>query len=100
MIVQWLEKGQAFMQDAQHTPIMNLTKSQKRNLLKGISGKSYLRQEAKMSLIQQVLGDDKSDEAQQTRIFCLASLPDAESKKQAWVQIQDPNRKISRKETE
>jgi len=52
MLVQWLEKGQAFAQDAPNTAIMNLTLSQKRNLLKGVFSKSTIRQEAKLVLIQ------------------------------------------------
>lgn len=87
LAIQWLEKNQAFMTDAQSTPIMSLTLSQKRNLLKGICGKSIVQPTAKMSLLQQVLGDDKSDESIQTHIYCIAAMPDPESKKEAWNKI-------------
>lgn len=81
LAVQWLEKGQAFVQDAQQTPIMALTLSQKRNILKGVCGQSSIQQDAKLSLLQQVLGDDKSDESVGTHMHCLAAMPDPESKK-------------------
>jgi len=78
---------------------MNLTLSQKRNLLKGIFSISSIQQDAKFSLLQQTLGDDNSDESQETRIYCLAALPDAESKKQAWNKIQNrDSQKLSQKE--
>lgn len=42
---------------------MNLTIAQKRNLLKGICGQSSVQQLAKINLMQQILGEDLSDES-------------------------------------
>jgi hypothetical protein len=102
MVINWLEKGQAFfMVDGKESPIMNLTIGQKRNLLKGLCSLSTVQQDAKMSLLQQTIGDDKSDESMDTRIFCLAAMPDAESKKQAWIKIHNKEgNKMSQKEVE
>lgn len=80
---------------------MNLTIGQKRNLLKGLCGLSSIQQVAKLSLMQQILGDDQSDESIETRIFCLAAMPDPESKKRAWDNIQRGDKaKLSQKEME
>jgi hypothetical protein len=80
---------------------MALTLSQKRNLLKGICGQSSIQQDAKLSLLQQVLGDDKSDESVGTHMHCLAAFPDPESKKQAWDKIMSNKQsKLSQHELE
>jgi hypothetical protein len=51
--------------------------------------------------MQQILGDDQSDESIEVRIFCLAAMPDPESKKKAWDQIQRGDQaKLSQKEME
>lgn len=51
--------------------------------------------------MQQILGDDQSDESIETRIFCLAAMPDPESKKRAWDNIQRGDKaKLSQKEME
>jgi hypothetical protein len=52
--------------------------------------------------MQQVLGEDQSDETVQTRIYCLAAMPDPQSKLDAWKKIQniDQEAKLSKKEME
>lgn len=101
LMVRWLERGQAFIQDGDETVITNLTMSNKRNILKGLCSMSSVQQVAKLSLMQQILGDDKSDEAVQTRIYCLAAMPDPESKKDAWNKLQNADQaKMSQKEME
>jgi len=89
------------VQDAHQSSLMNLTIGQKRNLLKGLCGISSVQQDAKLSLMQQILGDDQSDESIEVRIFCLAAMPDPESKKKAWDKIQSGDQaKLSQKEME
>lgn len=61
---------------------------------------STVSQDIKLNLLHQVLGDDKSDESTQTRIYCLAALPDAGSKQEAWNKIVQKNSQMSAKEVE
>lgn len=48
-----------------------------------------------MELMELVLGDDKSDQADRCRTACIASLPDPEIKARVWAEITDPNSKDS-----
>jgi len=52
--------------------------------------------------MQQILGDDQSDESNQARIYCLAAMPDPQSKLDAWKKITgiDQDAKLSKKEME
>lgn len=102
LVVQWLERGQAFIQDGQQTVLMNLTLGQKRNLLKGICGQPSVQHTAKINLMTQILGDSLTDENVQARIFCLSAMPDAQSKQEAWNKIQNIGQttKLSQKEME
>lgn len=49
-----------------------------------------------------MLGDDKSDIAEETRLGCLASIPDPKMKEQIWKEFTDPNsgRSLTEKEAE
>jgi hypothetical protein len=47
--------------------------------------------ELKKSTMEIVIGDDKSDIAENAKETCLALLPTAENKAQVWAALIDPN---------
>ena len=49
-----------------------------------------------------MVGDDKSDIAEETRLGCIASIPDPKMKEQVWNEFTDPHspRSLSEKEAE
>lgn len=52
-------------------------------------------QEFKKSLLEKVLGDDKSDVADHLRLTCEALGPDPKVKEKVWNELIDPNSKMS-----
>ena len=63
----------------------------KQSILKKIFEEPSISSEVKFELLEKVLGDDKSDIAQNTRETCNALIPTAESKEAVWLAITDVN---------
>lgn len=51
----------------------------------------HIKLEDKMKVLEEVLGDDKTDQAVNTRAKCMVCLPTAEAKAKAWAEITDPD---------
>lgn len=86
----WLERGYVYLPGKPEDRITDLNKRQARELLKGlcpVRDTSVLTQEQKMSLVDKVLGTDKTDLAEEARVYCQAALPDEQAKKDAWALI-------------
>ena len=86
----WLQKNYVYLPTQPEKSITKLNKRQARELLKGlcpIRDATLLPEKKKQDLIQQVLGDDKTDLAEEVRIYCQAASPDELAKKRAWAQI-------------
>lgn len=79
---------------------MKLTIENKRSLVRAIFAQPAIDRSAKFALLDKVLGNDKSDKAVLTRIFCKAALPDADEKKQAWKEFTDISSKMQVKQLE
>jgi len=68
--------------------------------LKGICpfrNETVLNKVTKLKLQKIVLKDDKSSEAEKMRLFCKYSLPEAETKAEAWKIITGKNSTLSKK---
>lgn len=50
--------------------------------------------------MKSVIGEDKSDIAEQTRLGCLASMPDPKMKEKMWLDFTDSSSKRSLAEKE
>jgi hypothetical protein len=48
-----------------------------------------------MEMLEMILGEDKSDQADRCRAYCMASLPDPAIKAKIWAEITDPENKDS-----
>jgi hypothetical protein len=57
-----------------------------------------MEKEKKMELLEKIQGGEKSDLAINTRLTCLAGLPDAAVKEETWKAITDVNSQESLKE--
>lgn len=49
-----------------------------------------ISKESKMKLLNFTVGEDKSLEAEKTRIHCNYAMPEEEANKEAWTLITDP----------
>jgi hypothetical protein len=59
----------------------------------------YLNLKEKMDLMEEWLGNDKSDLAENCRIGCMAALHDVDGKAATWAALIDPNSTDSLKES-
>ena len=57
-----------------------------------------MEKDKKLELLQKTLGEDKSDLAINTRLTCMAGLPEAEGKAETWKAIIDVHSEESLKE--
>jgi hypothetical protein len=79
--------------------VVELKDSHKRSILRKVFEDPEISTETKMALMEEVIGDDKSDLAENARITCMACLPDVEGKATTWASITDPNSGDSLKES-
>lgn len=61
----------------------------------GLCSSKEISFDKKQALIQQVIGDDKSDESEDAKLRCKASMPDPKIKEQVWAAMTDTNSKQS-----
>lgn len=100
--VDWLSKGFIHSKKENSKKLLSLNQVHKHRLLTELCSSMYVPMQKKEELLKQVLGDDKSDIAEETRLGCRASLPDPKVKEEVWKEFTDPNskRSLSEKEAE
>ena len=86
---QWLETGTIFRDAATKAEVFKLGKKHQYSILKKLFEEPTVEHATKLALLEKVLGEDKSDIAQNTRDTCMALLPSAEGKAQVWAAITD-----------
>lgn len=88
----WLETNKITVGDAS---LYELNPSHRRSILRCLFESRHFEYETKMEMMEMVLSDDKSDQADRCRAACISSLPDPEVKAKVWAEITDPNSKDS-----
>ena len=81
---QWLESGVVFKDQATKKALFTLGTRHKYSILKKVFEEPSISTEFKNALIEKVIGDDKSDIAQNTREQCTALIPEAGTKALVW----------------
>lgn len=94
----WVEKKYVHTADAADTKIYDLSQNNFFAICKVLSKSAHMTTDEKKALLEQVVGDDKSDLAKNVRIQCETSIPDADVKEKAWNEIVNPNSTYSDKE--
>lgn len=84
----WLESNKITVGDA---TLYELKDTHRKSILKALFKSDKLTLATKNEILENVLGDDKSDLAERCRIACHAQLPDAEVKAKMWADIIDAN---------
>lgn len=64
-----------------------LSKAHKSGILITICRSDAFGKQYKDSMVQQILGNDQSDTATQTKLTCEAAMPDKEQKMKIWHQL-------------
>jgi len=95
-VLKWVKQGSILSPDG--AEIFKLAASHKRSIVKAAFKSNELSTEEKNTLLHDVIGDDKSDLAKNTRLTCAASIADAESKEKVWNGLLDPKSALSSKE--
>jgi hypothetical protein len=88
MVLKWCKEGKT---DSGYV----LNKSHKNQILKIVFRSKDFSLVEKNSLFTLVHGDDTSDLAQNIRLTCMASLPDAGVKEEVWLELVAPQSKFS-----
>lgn len=96
-VLKWVRDGSILSTDGA-TKIFKLTASHKRAIVKTVFKSNELSTEEKNTLLSDVIGDDKSDLARNTRLTCAASIADADNKEKVWNGLLDPKSTLSSKE--
>lgn len=96
----WKEKGyiyapKEFVDGSNEESLCSLNRSHILLILKKLFKLSLLTTVEKLKLLEEVLKDDKSDIATRTRMACMASIPDAQTKEQVWNELTDPKSQFS-----
>jgi aminopeptidase N len=88
----WMQGGHIFtLKGGERQQVFKLGQKHKYSILKKMFEEPSMPTEVKTSIMDTIIGEDKSDIAENTRETCLALIPSAESKAQIWAQIIDPN---------
>lgn len=88
----WLETNKITVGDAS---LYELNATHRRKILRCLFESRHFEYDTKMEMMEMVLSDDKSDQADRCRAACISSLPDPEVKAKVWAEITDPNSKDS-----
>jgi hypothetical protein len=88
---QWLESGIVFANIQNKIELFKLGTKHKHSILKKVFEEPSISIAEKEALLAKVIGDDKSDIAENTKETCFAFIPTAENKAKVWEQITDPN---------
>ena len=92
LVKEWAQAGW-ITRDADK--IYELQKKHKFTILTHVFRQPDLPLDAKMTMLNETMGDDKTDLAVNARAKCMAALPDAESKAQTWAELTDAQSKDS-----
>ena len=88
----WMMEGNIFVQkEGQRKEVFKLGQKHKYSILKKVFEEPSISAEEKHDILKVVIGEDKSDIAENTKETCLALIPTAENKAQVWASICDPN---------
>jgi len=93
----WLQAGKIC--NSEGVTVVELNAGHKRGILRKVFEDPSIPREKKMAMMEEVMGDEKSDLAENARLTCMACLPDAEGKAETWAAITDPNSGDSMKES-
>lgn len=95
-VLTWLRAGSILNDDG--TTIFKLSSSHKRGILQVFSKRGKFPAKDMPALIDEVLGEDKSDLAKNTRLVCAAAVPEAANKEKVWNDLLDPQSSLSSKQ--
>ena len=86
--IEWLRQSKITV-DGQE--LYELKQNHKLSIVKTAFKASCLSLEEKQELLNQTLGDDRSDLSENCRATCESSLPDPEIKARVWAEVTDPS---------
>ena len=95
LALKWVDCGFVHPAAAADQSLFSLSKSHKHQIVTRLHKSLVLSQEAKNALLEQVIGDDKSDLARNTRLTCQAATPTEDAKAEVWRELVDPQSKLS-----
>ena len=87
----WLENGVVFNNLETKAELFKLGTKHRYSILKKIFEEPSIPVPEKHELLAKVIGDDKSDIAENTKETCIALIPTAENKAHVWEQLTDTN---------
>lgn len=93
--IKWLEAGYIQDRSGKNLETSKLNWSMKESIIKAIYEKPQISLETKQKLLTQVIGDEKSDLAENLRLACEARIPSKDSKAKVWKKIIDKENKLS-----
>lgn len=91
----WIEGGNVTDKSGNKIEGAVLSKNNKFSIVQSAYAKESIELKVKEELLEKVLGDDKSDIANNLRLTCKTLLPDAKSKEEAWAEISDHSNTLS-----
>ena len=94
LIKEWAKAGW-ITSTGSDNKIYELQKKHKFTILTHVFRHPEVALDAKMSMLNETMGDDKTDLAVNARAKCMAALPDAESKAKTWAELTDGQSKDS-----
>lgn len=94
----WVDKKQIYSVADPDTKIYDLVQNNFFAICKVLFKSPHMTTDEKNALLEQVVGDDKSDLAKNVTIQCGVSIPDPAAKENAWKEIVNPNSTYSDKE--
>jgi len=87
-----MTEGNIFvLEEGQRKQVFKLGQKHKYAILKKMFEEPTIPTEVKLSTMNNIIGDDKSDIAENTKETCLALIPTAEGKAKVWEALIDPN---------
>lgn len=93
--IDWLKKGSICDKHGNKIEGWELNKSHKHAIVVEAHSKRSIDADEKQKLLDEVIGDDKSDVATNLKLACKASIPDKESKEKVWNDITDHTNNFS-----
>lgn len=94
----WFQKGAVYHPSNPNKDLIKLSDSHKRQIIKQIyknEESGEVTKQFKTDLLNNFLGDDKSDISQNLRFYCQATSADPKTKEQVWKDLVDPKTKLS-----
>lgn len=90
--IEWMDQSEITVDGKS---LYKLAKKHNYSILSRMFKSKSFSVEQKNAKLEKVIGDDKTDVAENTRAKCYAGLPDAEVKAKVWAEITDPHSKES-----